>query len=220
VLDAAECPPTYGTKPFMVQGIIAGGWRALRRSVEGAEDRPSGGRTAIDRAGVGPRDTVVGIAACGLTPFVRAAVSRARRRGAKTVFVTCAPETRGGIAADIVINPVTGPEVITGSTRMKAGTATKLVLNAITTAAMILIGKTYGNLMVDLKATNEKLRDRSERIMMEATGLGRLPARRLLKNAGGSVKTAILMHTRSTGRKEAERRLKRAGGFLRRAMEI
>jgi N-acetylmuramic acid 6-phosphate etherase len=162
---------------------------------------------------------VVGIAACGVTPFVRGAVRRARSRGARTVFVTCAPEAKGLLDADVVINPRVGAEVITGSTRMKAGTATKLVLNTLTTAAMVRIGKVFGNLMVDLKATNEKLRDRAERIVMEMTGLTRGPARRLLRRAGGETKTAVVMHKRRASAAEARRLLDAAGGMLRRALE-
>ena len=219
VLDASECPPTFGVPPTMVQGIIAGGRRALVRSVEGAEDREADGAAAVDRKRIGPRDVVIGIAACGLTPYVRGAVARARRRGARTAFVTCAPEVAREIEADIVINPVVGPEAVTGSTRMKAGTATKLVLNTLTTAAMIRLGKVYGNLMVDLRATNAKLRDRAERIVMAAAGVPRAKARALLKNAGGEAKTAILMHARRMTGREARARLEACGGMLRRAIE-
>jgi N-acetylmuramic acid 6-phosphate etherase len=219
VLDASECPPTYGVAPTMVQGIIAGGRRALVRSVEGAEDREAPGAAAIDKKRVGPRDVVVGIAACGLTPYVRGAIRRARRRGARTAFITCAPEVARQIAADVVINPVVGPEVVTGSTRMKAGTATKLVLNTLTTTAMVRLGKVYGNLMVDLRATNEKLRDRAERIVMAATGLARARARTLLGRARGEAKTAILMHRRKVDYAAARGLLARSGGSLRRAIE-
>lgn len=214
VLDAAECPPTFGTSPAMVQGIIAGGRRALVRSAEGAEDRARDGAAAIDRKRVASRDVVVGIAACGLTPFVRGAIARARKIGAKIAFITCAPQSAGDANADVIINPIVGPEVITGSTRMKAGTAAKLVLNTLTTASMIRMGKVYGNLMVDLRATNAKLRDRSERIVMSATGLGRSAARRLLHRAGGTVKTALVMHFRRADRDEAEKVLKQHGGYL------
>jgi len=219
VLDASECPPTFGTPPSMVQGIIAGGRRALVRAAEGAEDHPEDGAAAIERRRVGPRDVVVGIAACGLTPFVRGAVERARRLGARTVFVTCAPEVARQIEADAVITAVVGPEVVTGSTRMKAGTATKLVLNTLTTAAMIRLGKVYGNLMVDLRATNAKLRDRSERIVAELTGLSRPKARAMLAKAGGFVKVAIVMHARRAGAAEARRILGRCDQSLRRAIE-
>ena len=218
VLDASECPPTFGVSPTRVQGIIAGGRRALVRSAEGAADRESDGAAAVDRRGVGPRDTVCGIAACGLTPFVCGAVRRARARGARTIFVTCAPEVACRIRADVVIVPVVGPEVVTGSTRLKAGTATKLVLNTLTTAAMIRLGKVYGNLMVDLRATNAKLRDRAERIVMQVTGLARPRARTLLARAGGAAKVAIAMHFLGVGRARAARLLEGAGGSLRGAV--
>jgi N-acetylmuramic acid 6-phosphate etherase len=224
VLDASECPPTFGVRRTLVQGIIAGGRRALVRSIEGAEDDSVQGAGEIDRRRVGKKDVVIGIAACGLTPFVRGAVARARARGAVTGFVTCAPEARKSIRADIIINPVVGPEVVTGSTRMKAGTATKLVLNTLTTAAMIRIGKVYGNLMVDLRATNSKLRDRSERIVIAAVGsagkkLSRPRARKLLAAAGGSAKLAILMHLRGIGAAPARKLLRSVGGSLRRAVQ-
>lgn len=219
VLDASECPPTFGVRPSLVQGIIAGGRRALVRAIEGAEDHAADGAAAIDRRGVTADDVVVGIAACGVTPFVHGAVGRARRIGAASIFVTCSPEVKAAVRADVVICPIVGPEAVTGSTRLKAGTATKLVLNALTTAAMIRTGKVYGNLMVDLKATNEKLRDRSERIVMELTGLGRRAARKLLAAARGEVKTAIVMHARGVGWRAARRRLAEADGLLRRAIE-
>lgn len=219
VLDASECPPTFGSPRRQVQGVIAGGKRALVRAVEGAEDSAAGGAKAVEAKGVGPRDVVCGIAACGLTPFVLSAVGEARRRGAGTLFVTCSPQVRRAIAADVVICVTVGPEVVTGSTRMKAGTATKLVLNTLTTAAMIRFGKVCGNLMVDLKATNRKLVDRSRRIVMELTGLPRRPAAALLKRAGGDVKTAVVMHTRGATYDEAKELLSAAGGLLRKAMK-
>jgi N-acetylmuramic acid 6-phosphate etherase len=215
VLDASECPPTFGVPPTLVQGIIAGGRRALVRSVEGAEDHAADGAAAIGRKHLTENDIVVGIAACGMTPFVGGALERARGHGAATIFVTCAPEARGHIRADIIINPVVGPEIVTGSTRMKAGTATKLVLNTLTTTAMIRLGKVYDNLMVDLRATNAKLRDRSERIVMEVTGLGRPAARRLLKRADGWVKAAIVMHFRRVDLAEARAILAGCGESLR-----
>jgi len=219
VLDAAECPPTYGTPRGMVQGIIAGGRRALVRSIEGAEDRAADGAAAVRRRRVGKRDVVVGIAACGLTPFVRGAIAAARKAGAATIFVTCAPEAVEFIGTDIVINPVVGPEVVTGSTRMKAGTATKLVLNTLTTGAMIRLGKVHDNLMVDLRATNAKLRDRAERIVMEVTGVTRPQARALLKKARGWAKVAILMHFRKVDFDGARKLLVSCGQSLRKAME-
>jgi N-acetylmuramic acid 6-phosphate etherase len=219
VLDAAECPPTYGTPRRAVQGIIAGGRRALTRSIEGAEDRAADGAAAVAKRRVGRRDVVVGIAACGLTPFVRGAVRQARRAGARTVFIACAPEALKSIQVDVIINPIVGPEVVAGSTRMKAGTATKLVLNALTTAAMIRLGKVYGNLMVDLRATNVKLRDRAERIVMEVAGLSRRRAARLLKRARGMVKPALVMHFRKVDLAAARRMLRACGGSLRAAIQ-
>lgn len=218
VLDASECPPTFGVSRTLVQGIIAGGRRALVRSVEGAEDRAADGAAAVDRRKVGPRDVVVGIAACGVTPFVGGAVRRARQLGARTAFVTCAPEARKFIEADVIINPVVGAEAVTGSTRMKAGTATKLVLNMLTTGAMIRTGKVYGNLMVDLRATNAKLRDRAERIVMAAAGVDRATAAMLLKQADGRAKAAILMRLGQVGLKTAKAMLKRSGQSLRKAL--
>jgi len=219
VLDASECPPTFGVPPSLVQGIIAGGRRALVRAVEGAEDYSADGAAAIKNKRIRASDVAVGLAACGMTPFVHGALKEARRIGAATIFVTCAPEAVAHIPAEIIINPVVGPEVVTGSTRMKAGTATKLVLNTLTTAAMIRMGKVYGNLMVDLKATNEKLRDRSLRIVIEMTNLSRPAARRLLARAAGKVKAAIVMHFRKTDLPGAMRILDECNQFLRKAIE-
>jgi N-acetylmuramic acid 6-phosphate etherase len=219
VLDAAECPPTFGVRPSLVQGIIAGGRRALVRAVEGAEDYTQDGARTIREKKVKENDVVIGLAACGMTPFVHGALKEARRIGAATIFVTCAPEAVGRIPAEIVINPVVGPEVITGSTRMKAGTATKLVLNTLTTGAMVRLGKVYGNLMVDLRATNEKLRDRSLRIVMEMTNLNRPGARRLLARAQGKVKAAVVMHFRRTNLAGALKILDECDQFLRKAIE-
>ena len=218
VLDASECPPTFGVSPSLVQGIIAGGRRALVRAVEGAEDFPEDGAASIKER-VRAKDVVVGLAACGMTPFVHGALEQARKIGAATIFITCAPEAVEHIPAEIIINPVVGPEVVTGSTRMKAGTATKLVLNTLTTGAMIKLGKVYGNLMVDLKATNEKLRDRSIRIVMEMTNLDRPAARRLLSRAKGKVKAAIVMHFRRMDLAGALKILDENEQFLRKAIE-
>ncbi len=219
VLDAAECPPTFGVRPSLVQGIIAGGRRALVRAIEGAEDCAQDGAISIRKNRVKASDVVVGLAACGMTPFVHGALEQARQIGAATIFVTCAPEAVRHIPAEIIINPVVGPEVITGSTRMKAGTATKLVLNTLTTGAMVKLGKVYGNLMVDLQATNEKLRDRSLRIVMEMTNLSRPGARRLLTRAKGKVKAAIVMHFRQTNLADALKILDECDQFLRKAIE-
>jgi N-acetylmuramic acid 6-phosphate etherase len=219
VLDAAECPPTFGTDPEMVQGLIAGGLPALTRAQEGAEDREEDAARDVDAAGIRKDDLLIGIAASGTTPFVRAALQRARERGARTAIVACSPPPPETLAvADLAIVAITGPEVVTGSTRMKAGTATKLVLNTITTGAMIRLGKTYGNLMVDLKATNNKLRDRSERILVEVCAITREAARALLERSGRSVKTAIVMQKCDLSREDAERALAEAGGVIRRVV--
>jgi N-acetylmuramic acid 6-phosphate etherase len=219
VLDASECPPTFGTDPELVQGIIAGGLPALTRAQEGAEDRREGGAADLDSHGLTARDFVIGIAASGATPYVRGALEHARARGARTGLVACAPPPPDLIqAVDVGIVAVVGPEVVTGSTRLKAGTATKLVLNMITTGTMIRLGKTYGNLMVDLRATNAKLRDRSERIVVDVCGVTRADAHQLLDAAGGRVKTAIVMQALGVDRTEAERRIEDAGGVVRRVI--
>ncbi|MFP4623319.1 MAG: N-acetylmuramic acid 6-phosphate etherase [Gemmatimonadota bacterium] len=220
VLDAAEMPPTYGTDPERVQGVIAGGDAALVRAQEGAEDSPEDGAAAMDERGVGAHDFVLGITSSGATPYVHGALARARERGARTGFLLCTyPTTALDEAHDVVIAPLVGPEVITGSTRMKAGTATKMVLNTITTAAMVRLGKVYGNLMVDLQVTCQKLRDRGERILMETVGLERAAAANLLDGAGGHVKTAIVMGCMDVDRPEAARRLEEAGGVLTRLVD-
>lgn len=218
VLDAAECPPTFGTPPTMVVGVIAGGYGALVKSVEGAEDDVNAGAAAMDTAVVTPRDVVVGIAASGTTPYVGAALSRAQALGAKTVLLTCStPPKLLTETCDVVIVPAVGPEALTGSTRLKAGTATKLVLNTISTGAMIRLGKVYGNLMVDLMALSDKLKDRGERIVMECAAVDRPRARAAIEQAGGSVKVAIVMAKKGVGRDEAKQLLEAAGGFVRRA---
>lgn len=215
VLDAAEMPPTYGTDPAMVQGVIAGGPGALVRSREGAEDRPEDGAAAMDEKEVGAADFVLGIATSGTTPYVHGALARARERGARTGFLLCTPPSRELIDEhDVVIAPLTGPEVVTGSTRMKAGTATKMVLNTITTAAMVRFGKVHGNLMVDLRVTCRKLQDRGERILMTTLGLGRGEARSLLGDADGHVKTALAMRRLGVGADEARTALQRVHGVI------
>ena len=220
VLDAAEMPPTFGTDPGQVQGIIAGGYDALVRAREGAEDVAPAGADAMDERGVGETDFVLGIASSGTTPYVHGALARARERGARTGLLLCThPTADQREAHDVVIAPLVGPEVITGSTRMKAGTATKMVLNTITTAAMVKLGKVYGNLMVDLQVTSRKLRDRAERILMETVGLDRAAAARLLDAADGHVKTAIVMGCNDLDRVEAARRLEEAGGRVGRLVE-
>ncbi|CAN5726687.1 N-acetylmuramic acid 6-phosphate etherase [soil metagenome] len=215
VLDASEMPPTFGTDPALVQGVIAGGFDALIRAAEGAEDDPAAGAEAMEEKSVGPNDFVLGIATSGTTPYVHGALVRSKERGARTGLLLCTPPSQEmRDRYDVVIAPLVGPEVVTGSTRMKAGTATKIVLNTISTGAMIRMGKVYGNLMVDLRATNEKLRDRSERILMEMCELERSQAAALLVQAGGSVKTAIAMYWTHSDPVEAQRRLREAGGRL------
>jgi N-acetylmuramic acid 6-phosphate etherase len=216
VLDAAECPPTFGTAPEMVVGVIAGGAQALVRSIEGAEDDTAAAEREMSSLRVSHKDVVVGIAASGTTPFVASALRRARDLGARTVFLSCSePPTELRDSCEVCITVLVGPEIVTGSTRMKAGTATKLVLNTLTTGAMIRIGKTYGNLMVDLRAWNDKLVDRSQRIVMEAAGVDRSAARSAIQAAEGSVKTAIVMARRGVAKSEAERLLVEHAGRLR-----
>ena len=215
VLDASEMPPTYGTEPRMVQGIIAGGLAALTVAQEGAEDRPEDGAAAIDERGVDDKDFVLGIAASGTTPYVHGALGRARERGARTGFLLCTyPTPALKETHDVVIAPLVGPEIITGSTRMKAGTATKMVLNTLTTGAMVRTGRVYGNLMVDLQVTCEKLRDRGERILMETLHVERDAASALLERAGGHVKTGIVMGRLGVDRTEARSRLDEADGLI------
>jgi N-acetylmuramic acid 6-phosphate etherase len=216
VLEAAECPPTFNTDRRQVRAEIAGGKRSVFRAKEGAEDEPALGRRAAAKVRRG--DAVVGVAASGVTPFVRAALDEAKRRGAATVLVTSNGRPQG-VRADIVIAPDVGPEVVTGSTRLKSGTAAKLVLNALTTGAMIKIGKVYDHWMVDLRPTSRKLRLRGERIVAD---LGRVkPARAavLFRASGGSVKTAVVMARRRASADEARAILAGAGGVLRRALE-
>lgn len=215
VLDASEMPPTYNTDPELVQGVIAGGFDALVRAQEGAEDRPEDGAAAMDARGVTGHDFVVGIAASGTTPYVHGALERARELGARTGFLLCTyPSERLMKTHDVVIAPLVGPEVITGSTRMKAGTATKIVLNTISTAAMVKTGKVYGNLMVDLQVTCQKLQDRGERILMETLGLERWEAQHLLGESGGHVKVAIVMNKLGLDAADARRELDVAGGSI------
>ena len=219
VLDASECPPTFGSSPEQVQGVMAGGYRALVRAVEGAEDRTDDGRNAMDERGIGPKDTVIGIAASRRTPFVVAALARARELGARTAYITCTPREEFTLDVDVAICPVVGPEVIMGSTRMKSGTAQKLVLNMITTAAFVRMGKLYENMMVDLLANSQKLVERSRRTVMSVAGVDYDTAARAIEQAGKSVKTAIVMLELSCTRLEAEARLERADGFVRAALE-
>ena len=215
VLDATECPPTYLTEPDMVQGIIAGGPAALTRSIEGAEDKSTDGERTIEEREVGINDVVFGIATGGTTPFVHGAIAAARRRGAKTVFLACVTGEHVRDDADVSIRVLTGPEVVTGSTRMKAGTATKMVLNMVTTIAMVQLGKVYENLMVDVNTrTNAKLVDRGMRIIQEVTGLPRDSAAELLTAAEGRVKTALIMHLKNSDRRSAEEWICKTGGRI------
>lgn len=215
VLDASEMPPTYRSDPELVQGLIAGGEEALVRAQEGAEDHPEDGAALMDARTVGPSDFVLGIAASGTTPFVHGALARARERGARTGFLLCTPPPEAlRRTHDVVIAPLVGPEVVTGSTRMKAGTATKMVLNMISTTAMVQLGKVYGNLMVDLQVTCQKLQDRGERILMDTLGLPREAAQRLLDQADGHVKTALAMARLGVDADEAKRRLEAVGGSI------
>lgn len=218
VLDASECPPTFQSTPDQVIGIIAGGDAALRRSSELLEDNPAGAQAELEALALTQDDTLLGIAAGGTTPYVLGALDHAHHAGALTALLTCAPILAPpAVRHSIFIE--TGPEVITGSTRMKAGTATKLVLNTITTTVMIQLGKVHENLMVDLRATNAKLRDRAARIIMALTPIDRAAAFALLEAAQGSVKHAILMHHGSIGYEDADAHLARAGGRLRTAIE-
>lgn len=219
VLDASECPPTFRSPPGMVEGVIAGGREAMFVAQEGAEDSPEAGARDVDDRNVGANDVVMGIATGGTTPYVHGALRRAAERGAKTVFFSCVQPVPGEPPVDVVIRPLTGPEVLTGSTRLKAGTATKLVLNQITTIAMVQLGKCYENLMVDLRATNQKLWDRGARIISMLTGQDRDTAMDLLRRADGHVKAAIVMHKAGVDLPEARRRLDVSGGFLRTALE-
>jgi len=219
ILDASECPPTFGTDPELVQGLIAGGLPAVFQAQEGAEDLESNGADALDEAGVRAGDVVCGIAASQRTPFVLGAVKHARTLGCKTLFITCVPRNAFSIDVDVAICPVVGPEVIMGSTRMKSGTAQKLVLNMLTTASMVRMGKVYENMMVDLQMTNAKLVERSKRTVMTVTGIDYDEATRVLEAAGGHVKTALVMHMSDVSQEEAGRRLNAASGFVRPAIE-
>ncbi len=218
VLDAAECPPTFSADPSQVRGIIAGGTRALTVAVEGAEDSALQGGEDLRAIDIGPKDAVVGITASGTTPYVSGALERAREQGAATIALVCNTGSPLAAVADVAIEVVTGPEVLAGSTRLKAGTATKMVLNMLSTGAMVRLGKTYGNLMVDLQATNDKLRTRARRIVAAATGLDDAAAARLLDEAGGEVKTAVVMHALGVPAGQARRRLADAEGRLRQAL--
>jgi N-acetylmuramic acid 6-phosphate etherase len=217
VLDASECPPTFNTAPDLVQGLIAGGDRALRHSVEKAEDDPEQGKHDLAARKFSAADVLVGIAASGRTPYVLGGIAYARSLGAATIGLSCTPDSELARAAEIAVTPAPGPEIVTGSTRLRAGTATKLVLNMLSTGAMIRLGYVYGNLMVNVQPTNEKLVDRARRIIASIAGVSYDEALRLL-NAGGSVRTAIVMHKCNLSRAEAEAKLAAVHGRLRAAL--
>lgn len=218
VLDASECPPTFNTPPDLVQGLIAGGDGALRRSIEKAEDDPEQGKQDLVAHNFSSADVLVGIAASGRTPYVLGAVAYARSLGALSIGLSCTPDSELARAAEIAITPAPGPEIVTGSTRLRAGTATKLVLNMLSTGTMIRLGYVYGNLMVNVQPTNEKLIDRARRIIAAITGVSYDEASRLLSVAG-SVRTAIVMHKRNVSRAQAEAKLAASHGQLRAALD-
>ena len=218
VLESAEMPPTFGTNPAMVQAIMAGGKSAIVRPREGIEDNYEEGARSVTRLRPSKKDVVIGVSASGMTQFVRGALTRARRAGSKIIFVTCDPQTELQMFVDITIAPAVGPEVIAGSTRLKAGTATKIVLNMLTTGAMVRIGKTYGNLMVDVQTGSEKLRDRARRILGIVTGLEYDEADKLLRRAHWNVKAAIVMQKSGLAYPRALSRLRRSHDFVRDAI--
>ncbi len=218
VLDASECPPTFGVPPGRVLGIIAGGPGAMFQAVEGAEDDPALGASAVIDADISENDTVVGVSASGRAPFVLGALRQAKKRGASVVALTNNRPSEIEAVAQVTIAPLVGPEVLAGSTRLKAGTAQKMVMNMLSTEAMIEVGKTYGNLMVDVQATNAKLRARAARIIAQITGLSLERAQTALQEADGSAKLAILMVQTGQTLEEARLALAQAGGFLRRAL--
>ncbi|MBI1897675.1 MAG: N-acetylmuramic acid 6-phosphate etherase [Acidobacteria bacterium] len=218
VLDAAECPPTYNVHHDLVQGILAGGEKALARATEASEDDPAAGARDLIERGFGPKDALTGIAASGRTPYVLGAIRQARELGALTVGISCTPDSELSRAVDLPIELLVGPEVVTGSTRMKAGTATKLVLNMISTGTMIRLGYVCGNLMVNVQPRNEKLRDRAARIVAEIAGVSYERAAALVDETK-QVKAAVVMARLGVGREEAERRLAAAGGMLSKALQ-
>jgi N-acetylmuramic acid 6-phosphate etherase len=219
VLDASECPPTFNVPPGLVVGIIAGGDAALRLPSEGVEDSAEAGVRDLRAHNFSPQDVLCGIAASGRTPYVLGAIEEANRLQAVTIGLACSPASPLARAARIAIEPLTGPETITGSTRMRAGTATKLVLNMLSTGAMIRLGYVYSNLMVNVQPTNEKLIDRAQRILMEAAGIARDEAARVLEDSGRNVRTALVMASRHVPRNEAEALLAAAHGRVREALE-
>jgi N-acetylmuramic acid 6-phosphate etherase len=218
VVEAAEMPPTFGTAPRLVQAIMAGGQAAVFQAKEGVEDNYEEGGRSIARLRLTNRDVVIGVSASGITPFVRGALTRGRKAGVKIIFVTCWPGSELQNFVDLIIAPAVGPEIIAGSTRLKAGTATKMVLNMLTTVAMIKVGKTYGNLMVDVKTGSEKLKDRARRILGVVTGIDYETADGLLKRAGWNVKAAIVMQKTGLSRPQAMKRLRKADDSVRTAI--
>jgi N-acetylmuramic acid 6-phosphate etherase len=218
VLESAEMPPTFGTSPDLVQAIMAGGRNAILRAREGVEDNYEEGARAVSRLRPTKKDVVIGVSASGMTPFVRGALTKARRAGSKIIFITCDPTTELQTFFDLTVAPAVGPEVIAGSTRLKAGTATKMVLNMLTTGAMVRIGKTYGNLMVDVQTGSEKLKDRARRILVLVTGIDYDAADALLKRAKWNVKAAIIMQRASLTLPQALRRLRKAHDSVREAI--
>ena len=220
ILDASECPPTYGTDPELVQGLIAGGIPAIFRAQEGAEDNPGLAVHDLKEHGFSAKDVLVGIAASGRTPYVIGGLKYARELGALTIALACSEHAEIAALADIALTPVTGPEVVTGSTRMKAGTAQKLVLNMLSTGTMIKLGKVYGNLMVDVKASNKKLEERAIRIVMEGSGCKRTEAEKALKGADGHAKLAILMVVAGVSAGEGKALLERTAGHLAAAIRL
>ena len=218
VLDAAECPPTFCSDPELVQGVLAGGAPALLRSSEGLEDLFDAGREDLEARGFGPADALVAIAAGGTTPYVHGALEHARAIGALAIAMACVPADQVPMPCDIDIRLITGPELLTGSTRLKAGTATKMALNILSTGVMVRLGKVYGNRMVDVAVTNAKLEDRALRILEDLAAVPRSEGRSLLEQSGGSVKLALLMASRELGVEEARQHLDHCGGQLRRAL--
>lgn len=217
MMEAAECPPTFGTKPGLIRGIIAGGKKALWHSTEGTEDSQTESRRALNKLGLNNKDIVIGIAASATTPFVEGALSYAKKRRSARVLITCNPVN--SLLSNVTISLLVGPEAILGSTRMKAGTATKMVLNMLTTASMVRLGKTYGNLMVDVRPNSDKLRDRAKRIIMQIIGSNQQDAERLLKKSNWDIKVAVIMEKKKISYKKAKEHLGKHGGFLRAALK-
>lgn len=223
ILDASECPPTFGASPEMVQGIIAGGNEAVFKAQEGAEDKSENGAKEIIQRKIKLPDVVCGIAASGRTPFVKGAIDEAKKRGCPTIFVSTVTHEKIeelGVSADVTICPNVGPEVLAGSTRMKSGTSQKMVLNMLTTASMVKLGKTYGNVMVDLQLTNAKLKERAKKIIISITNVSYDEAEIYLKESGGHVKTALVMIKAAVAKDEAKRMLDNSDGFVRKALKL